>query len=218
MTASIQLEDSQSPTLRAWLQLQLLRLTTRAAIMASGILAAAFWTAALILGAWLQSFGLAWLAWMLLAVWCVLALPALYVDAILLADLLNYLLTGRTYFFPIMERVTHAATNEEVMRILHELLPSAWLPAHPPQLGPAAARVRAILSRLGVVIALTSPFGCLSSWAMLVLLRAPASVQEREQRVRWAMRDKRQMERILYRRFAFARQDEWRGPRAPAGA
>lgn len=134
------------------------RLRFRAFVMRQMITMGLFWTFALVLGAWLQVSGLAILSWALLGLWVYLALPSLALQLATFTDLALYALTGRAYLLRILERVQGHGSFEEFDAALRAR--GKW-------------QYRYIRAR--VSLGETSPLAPLSTWALLVLFRLPAS-------------------------------------------
>lgn len=178
---------------------QVRRLALRWVVVRYSFLAAVFWCLAIVAGAWLEHFGLGAVAWFLLAVWCYFALPGLLVQIQYLVDVASYVLTGETLFFPrILEMVEHGRARQRI----EELPPSAQRFVH------ATRRVFLFAGN-------TSPLIGVAFWALIVLLRMPASAHVRQPvtsraEVRAALRMARRIEfaaveGFAWRQFAYAR-------------
>lgn len=142
----------------AWLELQQQRFVLRWIIIRPGLISAVFWAIALIGDSWLRSWGLQYLGFVALGLWIGLSFPIIYVQGSLILDLMGYVLTGRTSFFPRLMQAGKEA---------HERLVSAEA---------AAPRLQRYLNAFVKLLGNTSPISCLATWAMVVLVRMPESV------------------------------------------
>lgn len=137
----------------AW---QVHRLRFRLFVIAQAFVAAVFWLFMASLWSLLHQTGLAWVAWLLLGSWIVIALPALVLQLQALADLVSYAITGRLHFFPLNNA---RAKNAD---------PSSS------NLSPNTLR------RMVIVIwsfGLLSPISAFATWTFLVIMRLPKHAQ-----------------------------------------
>lgn len=144
---------------KAWIELQKSRFYLRFLVIMSGLLSAIFWTLALIFYTWLKYWGLQSVGFVLLGLWIGLSFPVLYVQASLILDLAEYALTGRTAFYPRFSLAVAQAKRD-------------WAPS----------RAQRLLGVLVKLLGDTSPLSCLSTWALVVLLRMPKSAHRIEPR------------------------------------
>jgi hypothetical protein len=139
------------------------RLETRWLVVRYAVMAMSFWTGVVVLGAWLQHFDLVWI-WRLLEVaWLYFMLPGIIVHLQMITDLLNYAATGNTRFFPLMQELVDSGEADRRM----EALP------------PAAKRFVKATAPIFALAAFTSPLVAPALWAVVVLVRMPASAHSR---------------------------------------
>ena len=189
---------------RLWFDVLAARMQMRWLVLKPGIYSATFWAAALLAGEWLAHFGLASVAWVLLSFWIFLSLPVLYVDLLVLVDLMNYAFSRKMYLFPHLLRAGRAESPEEQRAALREIFPDRLIPSEPPDFTPLQRRLQRVLAPLAVLAQRTSPLACLSAWAIIVLLRAPAHIREHPNSARTAIAELHWAERLVYQRVAFA--------------
>lgn len=127
--------------------LQLARIQIRAYVLSRGLASAFFWTAAVILGAWLEHFGMAWLGWTLFSAWLFISAPALLLQVLLVLDLLFFGLTRRALVYPV----------------LHMGMSRGGKPVAPPS---SRSRLWATVAHVATV---TSPLSALATWTCCVL-------------------------------------------------
>jgi len=146
---------------------QATRFKFRGIVVREAVIAATFWVVLLAAIGQAAQRGNHLIGWSLLLLWAAFAWPVVLVQLAAFADLMNYLLSGRTFLFTRFESVRkrHPETSEEML-----------------------ARLRATNPRLywymkGVLLtARTSPLGGLALWAALVLHRMPDSVHKPRER------------------------------------
>ncbi|MEX1185335.1 MAG: hypothetical protein WEA80_01940 [Gemmatimonadaceae bacterium] len=133
------------------------RLWLRGIVLLHGIIAAAFWTAALIGWSMLENAGFGVVPWALLVIWILVSLPSLVLHSQIITDLVSYVLTGRTHFFPLMLEIANAGVPQD----------------HLSDLGPAGRRAVRIFSGFATLAWFTSPVGSIAIWSLVVLTRLP---------------------------------------------
>jgi hypothetical protein len=175
-------------TFRDFLRDQGRRALVRWFTLRYSVIAVAFWTLALTLGAWLTHWGLAWLAWALLLAWTYFALPALMVQVQAIVDVLGYYITGRTHFYPLLLEL---ANTEEFRRKTDPL-------------SPGAQRFLRRTERLFVFAGNTTPIVGIAVWAFIVLVRMPARAHVRVTRteLKHAVSTARHIESVAAHEFA----------------
>jgi hypothetical protein len=139
------------------------RLETRWLVVRYAALAMVFWTGVVLLGAWLHHFGLVWVWRTFEVVWFYFMLPGIIAHLQMITDLLNYAATGTTRFFPLMQ----------------ELIESGEVDRRFEQLPPETKRFLKFTMPIFSVAAITSPLIAPALWAMVVLVRMPASAHAR---------------------------------------
>jgi hypothetical protein len=159
----------------AFLAHQVDRFRLRWLSIGKGIASALFWTLALILHSWLTYYGLAAVGYALLAAWFVLALPALFYQLALIVDVVSYALLGKISFYPNV-----------ILRIAEQPMPIATTP-----------RERFVFF-MSAFTSVTSPLSALSTWALIVLFRAPPSTHLQVGEPRRVIQLQRKTERRIF--------------------
>lgn len=155
-------EDSELHGFILFAKVQAARLELRWAVIRYALQCVAFWTAALIAGAWLSHWGLSAVAWMLLVVWLYFCIPALLWQSQFILDVVNYALTGKTEYFPLTLALIESGCTKEQRG---EMKPSA------------SAFVKWTMPIFALAAA-TTPIATAAIWSLIVLLRVPAGPHE----------------------------------------
>lgn len=144
---------------KRFVQYQKGRATFRAVIFWTAIRSATFWVVLLGGLAWLQSWGLVPLAWLILVAWLLFALPTLIIECAIFADVVNYALTGRGHILPRFETIKKTYGNDpaQVLDGLRQVSTALYWYA-----------------RISEALSTTSPLTPLALWGMLVLYRLPS--------------------------------------------
>jgi hypothetical protein len=150
--------------LRTFFAHQFGRLVLRLLIIAAGLISALFWTAVVLGAAYLAGIGLGALAFAIMVAWTIFSLPQMLVQVGLIFDLLWYVATGRTLLFPILN---------ELNRFAHSV----------------PTGNRKLLHTMTAVASATSPFSCLSLWAIVVLTRMPESAHVLRPEIAYSLRE-----------------------------
>ena len=125
-----------------------LKAVTRAAI------SAVFWTGAIAGLTWLNYYNLRVVGTTLLTAWIAISIPAVLLQAGLILDVLNYVLTRHSLVLPFLHQTLQNNTDERE----HGALEKAWC----------------ALTHLAVV---TSPLSGVATWCYQVLIALPASAR-----------------------------------------
>jgi hypothetical protein len=158
-------------------QVASLKLQIRWFAVVRGIYSAVFWTIAALALGWLRHAGLSALGAVLLGIWLLLSLPVLYMQLSILLDMLGYVFTGKISFYPVLQAAAEARSDDERDELAIELLPEGFAPPVGSRPGKyAVGRIRGALVSL---ISNTSPLSCLSTWALVVLIRIPNTAHHR---------------------------------------
>jgi hypothetical protein len=154
---------------------QLSRLSLRAWLMLHGVASAVFWTLFFIGWTLLVSAGYEWVGWLFLVAYVVIASPVLILQAVLIADLLAYVVIGKIFAFPAIDAVAkeYAAKNPEKIANIS-------VPLH-----------------LFLFFFDASPLSSLALWSMVVLDRMPEAAHARLP-LRDLKRKEIQFERAVY--------------------
>lgn len=162
-------------TLRDFFLAQLERARLRAWVLAHGIAAAVFWTAVAVGWTYAERAGAGWLGWIGIGLYVSLAIPFLVLQVILVADLLGYVVLGKIFAYPSLEKAV-----EE------------WRRTHP---GPLRLPRK---TRAFYVLADVSPLSSLALWSLVVLARMPDSVHGSLESRRKLERSEIDLERAVY--------------------
>ena len=155
------------------------RAQVRLLLVARGVATAVLWTLAALGAAWLKYYGFGAVVPWIFVVWFIAALPMMYLDLSLILDMIGYVVTGKVHFFPTMMAIQGASSIEESFAFAASLTPAGQRPT---AVLTEADRARFLILKSSLLVRvvlrfldLTSPFGCFSLWAMIVLARIPAS-------------------------------------------
>ncbi len=141
---------------------QLWRLRFRTYVMAQALLTALFWfTVAVISGA-LNIRGYGGVAWVIVTVWLLFAIPGLLFQIQTIGDIASYLLTGRTTFYPaVLQRLKSGETERQFK-----------------QLPMGAQRFIIRIAPMVGFASDVSPLSAIASWGSIVLARLPSVAHE----------------------------------------
>lgn len=151
------------------------RLALRVWVLLHGIAAAVFWALFFICWTGLVHVGLAWVGWALVGVYLVVAAPFLILQAVMVTDLLAYVVIGQTFAFGTIDEIV-----EKFAR------------ANP-------ARLQTIPWRLHLLFffADVSPISSIAIWSLVVLKRMPTEAHKKV-RVQDLRRQEIALERAVY--------------------
>lgn len=138
------------------------RLWLRGIVLLHGVTAAAFWMIALIGWSKLEHAGYGNIPWVFLVLWLLVSLPSLVLHSQIITDLVTYLLTGRTHFYPLMTALANSGDPEK----------------HFADMSPATRRVLRVLTWFATVAWFTSPVGAIALWSLVVLARLPEDAHQ----------------------------------------
>lgn len=143
--------------LREFLRDQRRRAGLRVRVLWCGVISAVFWTVALALWTVSERSGFSWLPALIFAAYLLVTAPLLAGQAILIADLIGYVIVGKIFAYPAL-----MTAGQE------------WQRANPgpPRISPAL--------RVIFFLADASPLSALAVWALVVLSRMPSTVHASE--------------------------------------
>ena len=162
------------------------RLALRAWLMLHGIASAVFWTLFLIGWSLAASAGFAWVGWVGLMLYVIVASPVLIFQAVLIADLFAYVVIGKIFAYPAIDAVANEYARMNPDRVARPSLAAKML----------------------LFVSDASPLSSFALWSMVVLGRMPEAAHGRLP-VRELKQKEVQLERAVYAtataRFGFAR-------------
>ena len=151
------------------------RAVLRGIIVGEGLLCGVFWTAVFIGWTLAAAAGYGFLGWYAVTAYVIVLAPILILQAVLVADLLSYVVVGKIFAFPAIELLAQeiAASRPDLLKA------TTW-------------------SKVLVVLAHTSPLASLALWGLVVLARMPKDTHAVVTIRRELLQRQQRLERAIY--------------------